>query len=99
MSRSDWEDRSFARTPLQLHAPVVDTRSGRFLSGRTRDGSLGGVFVETDELPPVGVLVDVFLGGIGIGPQMLARVVRAVPGDGFAAAFLGDTSGIRALLG
>ncbi|MEO6951145.1 MAG: PilZ domain-containing protein [Polyangia bacterium] len=98
MTNSDWEDRAASRFPLHLDTPVLDMRTGRFLAGRSRDVSLNGVFIETHEQPPIGALVDVFLGGVGIGAQVVGRVVRATPGDGFGVTFTGDTSGIQRML-
>ncbi len=83
---------------MQLDTPVLDIRTGRFLSGRSRDVSLNGVFIETHDHPPVGSLVDVFLGGVGTGAQVVGRVVRTMPGDGFGVAFTGDASSVRAML-
>jgi len=92
-----WEDRGHERRPVQLDTPIVDTRSGRFLRGRTRDLSMSGVFIELQSPLPVGVLVDCFLGGIGMGPQVLGRVVRN-EGDGLAVQFTGDASAVARLL-
>ncbi len=90
-------DRANSRKALALDTPYVDTRSGRFLPGRTRDVSVNGVFVESPEHPPVGTVVDLFIGGVGVGKQVLGRVVRSA-NDGFAAIFTGDTDGVATLL-
>ena len=83
---------------MHLDSPVLDMRTGRFVPGRSRDVSLNGVYIETHDQPPVGSLVDVFLGGVGIGAQVVGRVVRTTPGDGFAVAFTGDASTVKAML-
>jgi hypothetical protein len=94
---TSWNDRSAERRTVQLVTPYVDTRSGRFITGRTRDLSLAGVFIEAAEYPPVGTLVDLFIGGIGVGAQVLGRVVREA-GDGFGVRFTGDTTVLGRLL-
>jgi hypothetical protein len=83
--------RMYRRQPLRAATPVLDSRDGRFLTGHSRDLSYGGIFVELDEPPPVGTLVDLFIGGLGIGTQVFGRVVRVEPGIGFAAAFTGPS--------
>ncbi len=97
MTESSWENRTFERLPKRIDTPFVDMRSGRFIHGRTRDVSEGGVFIEADEHPPVGSLVDLFIGGVGIGTQVVGRIVRAA-GDGFGAKFTGHAAGIKALI-
>ena len=97
MTQSSLENRTFERLPKRIDTPFVDMRSGRFIHGRTRDVSEGGVFIEADEHPPVGAHVDLFIGGVGIGTQVVARVVRAA-GDGFGAKFTGNCVGIKSLI-
>jgi hypothetical protein len=91
------ENRAASRKPLRIEAPLVDTRSGRFLRGRTRDVSTAGMFIELDTPLPVGAVVDCFLGGMGTGLQLLGRVVRDER-DGFAVKFTSDTTALARLL-
>jgi hypothetical protein len=90
--------RTHRRTSLRATTPVMDSRNGRFLRGLSRDLSRSGIFVELIDPPPVGTLVDMFIGGVGVGPQILGRVVRIEPGVGFGAAFTGETAAIVRLL-
>jgi hypothetical protein len=98
MKSTDWDIRASTRVQFEVDTPVLDTRSGRFAQGRSRDLSRGGIFVEVAEQPPVGALIEMFVGGVGLGPQVLARVVRVVPGEGFGAEFTEDSTRIRELL-
>ena len=86
------------RTAHQAATPVLDSSTGRFLPGRSRDVSHSGVFIELKEPPPVGTLVDMFIGGIGVGIQVLGGVVRVVPGVGFGATFTSEAASVGGLL-
>jgi hypothetical protein len=90
--------RLYRRQPLRAVTPVLDSSNGRFLTGHSRDVSYGGIFVELGEPPPIGTLVDLFVGGVGIGTQVFGRVVRVEDGVGFAAAFTSETTAIAPLL-
>jgi hypothetical protein len=94
-SSSSHRRRVYRRADLQLSTPVLDSRNGRFFAGRSRNLSRGGIFVEMPNAPPVGAIIDVFIGGVGMGPQILARIVRVVPGEGFAAQFTSDPKGLE----
>ena len=91
--------RKHPRRPVRLATPVLDTRSGQFFTGRSRDLSFGGIYVETAAPPPLGVIVEMFIGGLGVGTQVIGRVVHHDSGKGFGATFTeDDTSKLRDLL-
>jgi hypothetical protein len=92
------QQRTHRRTDLRTSTPVLDSGNGRFCTGHCRNLSRGGIFVEMPSAPPIGAVVDVFIGGVGLGPRVLARVVRVVPGVGFAGMFTSDTSSLDAVL-
>lgn len=96
---NDGSVRRFERRPLQTASPVLDTRTGNMISGRSRDLSHGGIFIETTSTDlPVGTCIEVFVGGVGVGVQIFGRVVHVVPGVGFGAAFTEESGALARLL-
>jgi len=92
------QSRKFTRQPVRTQTPVLDTRTGEILGGWSRDLSLGGIFVETQALLPVGTCVEVFVGGVGVGVQVFGRIVHVVPGEGFGAMFTEEAGDLARLL-
>jgi hypothetical protein len=91
--------RRFERRPVQTSSPVLDTRTGNMINGRSRDLSHGGIFIETPTTDlPVGTCIEVFVGGVGVGVQIFGRVVHIVPGIGFGAAFTEESGALSRLL-
>ena len=86
------------RVPHRAQTPVMDSRNGRFLDGLSRDLSHSGIFVELRDSPPVGTVVDLFIGGVGVGVQVLGRIVRVEQGVGFGATFTSDAAAVHRLL-
>ncbi len=92
------EPRKHSRRPVRMQTPVFDTRTGQFVQGSSRDLSMGGAFVETPSVLPVGTLVELFVGGVGIGVQVLGRIVHVVPGQGFGVSFTQEAASLANLL-
>lgn len=91
-------ERQAERKPLRVDTPFIEAKTGRVSRGISRDVSESGIFVEQREPAEVGSTLDLFIGGIGVGAQVLVRVVRVVPGEGFGAKFTGDASVVRRFL-
>ena len=94
--------RAFERELIQTEALVVELRSegGRAVSGRSRNLSLTGIFVETSEPIEAGAEVQLFVGSPtgAAALRVLARVVHIHPGIGFGAQFLDEDDEARAFV-
>jgi PilZ domain-containing protein len=91
--------RAFQRELIQTEALVVELREpgGRGVSGRSRNLSLNGIFVETEEQVNIGEELQLFVGSPAgaAALRVMARVVHIHPGVGFGAQFLDDNSESR----
>lgn len=92
--------RAFEREFIQTEALVVELRSsgGRAVAGRSRNLSLTGIFVETEDQVEAGAEVQLFIGSPADAAalRVQARVVHIHPGVGFGAQFLDDNDEARA---
>jgi hypothetical protein len=85
--------RAFERELITSEAMAVELRfAGRAapVSGRSRNISVSGIFVEVADPVAVGAEVELLVGGREGGLRAVARVVRTLPGVGFGAQFLDD---------
>lgn len=84
--------REFERHLVETETLIVELRDGqgRSSSGRTRNMSPGGAYVETDEPPPLGAEVQLFIGSARAAAALrtAATVVHVDAGQGFGAKFL-----------
>jgi hypothetical protein len=77
-----------SRYTVSLPAEVVDPLSGKQIAGRTKNISRGGCFILTDGTLDIGTVVQLQIEREGITFEALAVVVRLMPGEGLAFAFL-----------
>ncbi len=84
------DKRRFLRIPISLEAVYIFDEKDR--TGKIKDISYGGVFIETEDAPPLGEIVPLVLTIEGVSPAikifLKGRVVRRVPGKGFALKFV-----------
>src|ERR1700730_12103952 len=75
----------------RLSAPpeveILPVKSGTPVKARLADLSLGGCYVETNSLLPLGTELTITLKKSGDRVRAQARVVRASPNEGLALAF------------
>jgi hypothetical protein len=63
------------------------TETGAVVTGRTRDLSVGGAFIESDETPPFGSKVTMVMRAPGQGELRVSAIVRWTQPDGFGVQF------------
>ena len=84
------EKRRFLRIPISLEVEYFLENQNK--KGEIKDLSYGGVFIETEDLPPLGEIVSVVLTIEGVSPSikifLKGKVVRRIPGKGFALKFV-----------
>ena len=80
------EKRKYPRTPVELD--VVFSLDGKEIVGRSRDLSIGGMFIFTDQMPAFGASIElgVHFGG-ALGTLSFPSVVRWRDKDGFGVQF------------
>jgi hypothetical protein len=72
--------RKHTRHPLERPAKLFCPKSGRFLAGRTRNISAGGVLVEVDVTESIGA-GDAILLTIAFGDRFIVPMTELVPGS------------------
>jgi hypothetical protein len=91
--------REFERELVHTETLVVEMReqAGRALSGQSRNISLTGIFVEAREPLEVGTEVQLFIGSLSSASALraMAKVVHVVPGEGFGAHFIDESTEAR----
>ena len=91
--------REYERELVQTETLVVELRapSGNAISAQSRNLSLNGIFVETNEVVEVGEEVQLFIGAMSSASalRVAAKVVHVVPGEGFGARFLDESTEAR----
>ncbi len=84
------EKRRFLRIPISLEVSYLLNNEDK--QGKIKDLSYGGVFIEAEDLPPLGEVIPLVLTIEGVSPPikifLKGRVVRKVPGQGFALKFI-----------
>ncbi len=80
------DQRRYPRRPLLLEVGIEDPQ-GNVIGGRSRDLSLGGMFIEIDSTLPFGTALTLTVDLAGIGPSSLPAVVRWVKPDGMGVQF------------
>ena len=84
------EKRQFLRIPIALEAKYLLNNQDK--TGKIKDLSYGGVFIEAEDLPSLGEVIPLVLTIEGVTPSikifLKGRVVRRVPGEGFALKFV-----------
>jgi hypothetical protein len=63
------------------------TEGGAVVVGRTRDLSVGGAFIESEEIPAFGSKISVALDAPGAENLKLSAIVRWTKPDGFGVQF------------
>jgi type IV pilus assembly protein PilZ len=80
------EKRQHARTPFEAAVEVV-TQAGAKLGGKSRDISIGGMFVFASSSPAFGTEVKIHVTIPGLGPTELPGIVRWTTSEGFGVQF------------
>jgi hypothetical protein len=81
------EKRAHSRSVVRI-AVTCTTEGGATVSGRSRDISTGGVYVESAEIPAFGTKVGIVLDAPGLSATTLPGIVRwTKKGDGFGVQF------------
>ena len=87
----DIQKREFERELIQTEALVVEVREegGRSVSGKTRNISVGGTFIETSERLTVGTQLQIFVGSArsSLALRAMGEVMHVTP-EGFGLRFI-----------
>jgi hypothetical protein len=80
------EKRAHSRVSFTVQVTCT-TEGGAVVNGRTRDLSVGGAFIESDEIPAFGSKIVVALGVAGAENIQLSAIVRWTKPEGFGVQF------------